>query len=89
MASLLIETRKVLKRTVLTKTAAKPLLCLLVLFIDLAKALKQTKIVSCTLTPGPVQWKNTGKKFVKGNDDLGELEAFLMNKVRIVVQVLG
>lgn len=48
---------------------------------DLAKALKQTKIVSCTLTPGPVQWKNTGKKLIRGTEELGLLEEFLMNKV--------
>jgi len=50
----------------------------LCLFADLTKALKQTKIVSCTVTPGPVQWKNSGKKM----EELGELEAFLMKKVR-------
>lgn len=48
---------------------------------DLDRALKQTKIVSCALTPGPVQWKNTGKKFIRGTEELGSLEVFLMNKV--------
>lgn len=51
---------------------------------DLTKALKHTKIVSCALTPVPAQWKNTGNKFVKGNDELGELEAFLMKKVSML-----
>ena len=51
-------------------------------FADLTKALKQTKIVSCAITTGPVQWKNTGKKFLKGSEELGELETFLMSKVR-------
>ena len=54
----------------------------LCLFADLTKALKQTKIVSCTVTPGPVQWKNSGKKMLRGSEELGELEAFLMKKVR-------
>jgi len=53
-----------------------------VLFLaDLARALKQTKIVSCAITTGPVQWKNTGKKFIRGTEELGLLEVFLMTKV--------
>lgn len=57
------------------------MLCVPLFLADLAKALKQTKIVSCTLTPGPVQWKNTGKKLIRGTEELGLLEEFLMNKV--------
>jgi len=28
-----------------------------------------------------VQWKNTGKKLIRGTEELGLLEGFLMNKV--------
>ena len=61
----------------------KWIICARLFLADLARALKQTKIVSCALTPGPVQWKNTGKKFIRGTEELGSLEVFLMNKVWI------
>lgn len=48
---------------------------------DMTKALKQTKIVSYAHPQGPVQWKNTGRKLIQGIEELGALEAFLMNKV--------
>lgn len=51
---------------------------------ELAKALKQTKIVSCTISQGPVQWKNTDKKYLKGSEELGELESFLKKKVSVL-----
>ena len=51
---------------------------------DLTKALKQTKIVGCTITSAPAQWKNSGNEILKGNDELGELEAFLMKKVFVL-----
>lgn len=51
---------------------------------DITKALKQTKIVSCAITPAPVHWKNSGNEILKGNDELGELEAFLMKKVSML-----
>jgi len=40
--------------------------------------------VSCAITPAPVHWKNSGNEILKGNDELGELEAFLMKKVFVL-----
>ena len=58
---------------------------------DLTEALGQTKIVStvsrAAIIPGTLQWKSTGRRIVKGPDELVELDSFLMTKVSIKFRV--